>query len=108
EERASVLTAYNLASALAIAAGALLGAAIFRALGGSQAGFAAIFGVSAALRLLTLPLLVRLRAPGPPAAGAPRGAPARRPPPRESARPVLKGEAALARKTAAAARAART
>jgi MFS family permease len=89
EERASVLTAYNLASAVAIAAGALVGAAIFHALGGSQAGFAAIFGASAALRLLTLPLLLRVRAAGPPPTGVSLRTDALRPSLGAIQRPIL-------------------
>jgi MFS family permease len=61
EERTSVLTAYNLASALALVLGALVGAAIFYGVGGGHAGFASLFVISSLGRLLTLPLLVRLR-----------------------------------------------
>jgi MFS family permease len=64
EERTSVLTVYNLASAVALATGALLGAALFRAMGGGHAGFATLFVVSSLGRTLTLPLLLRLGGPG--------------------------------------------
>jgi MFS family permease len=57
-ERTSVLTVYNLASALALATGALLGAALFHATGGGPAGFATLFVVSCVGRVLTLPLLI--------------------------------------------------
>jgi MFS family permease len=60
EERTSVLTVYNLASAAALATGALFGAALFRGVGGGTAGFATLFTVSALGRLLTLPLLARV------------------------------------------------
>lgn len=66
EERTSVLTAYNLASAVALAIGALLGAAIFQSAGGGYAGFASLFAISSLGRILTLPLLVRVRGGGPP------------------------------------------
>lgn len=61
EERTSVLTAYNLASAVALALGALLGAAIFQSVGRGPTGFASLFVISSLGRALTLPLLVRLR-----------------------------------------------
>jgi MFS family permease len=66
KERTSVLTAYNLASAVALALGALLGAAIFQSVGGGYAGFASIFVISSLGRMLTLPLLVRVRGEGRP------------------------------------------
>jgi MFS family permease len=66
EERTSVLTAYNLASAVALALGALLGAAIFQAVGGGHAGFASLFLISSLGRVLTLPLIVRVRGGGRP------------------------------------------
>jgi len=66
EERTSVLTVYNLASAGALAMGALAGAALFRATGGGYDAFAVLFVVSALGRVLTLPLLVRVRGSGRP------------------------------------------
>ncbi len=60
EERTSVLTVYNLGSAVALATGALLGAALFRGMGGGHAGFATLFVVSSLGRVLTLPLLARV------------------------------------------------
>jgi MFS family permease len=63
-ERTSVLTLYNLASAVALAIGALLGAALFRTLGGGFEGFAALFAVSALGRALMLPLLARVGGSG--------------------------------------------
>jgi MFS family permease len=61
KERTSVLTAYNLASAVALVLGALLGAAIFHGVGGGYPGFAMLFVISSLGRVLTLPLLVRVR-----------------------------------------------
>ena len=57
----AALTAYNLASAVALVLGALLGAAIFQSVGGGYAGFASLFVISSLGRVLTLPLLVRVR-----------------------------------------------
>jgi MFS family permease len=68
-ERTSVLTLFNLANALAIAAGTLLGAALFTSAGSVAASaYPVLFGLSAAGRLLCLPLLRRvpgLRGPAP-------------------------------------------
>lgn len=58
-DRASVLSAFNLANAAAIALGALAGAQLFTWLDGSAAGYAWLFVVSSAGRLLTLALLRR-------------------------------------------------
>jgi MFS family permease len=64
EERTSVLTAYNLASSIALVLGALLGAAIFVAAGGGSTGFASLFVISSLGRMLTLPLLSKVRGRG--------------------------------------------
>ena len=58
-DRTSVLSAFNLANATAIAIGALVGAQLFTWLDGSAAGYAWLFAVSSAGRLLTLALLRR-------------------------------------------------
>jgi MFS family permease len=58
-DRTSVLSAFNLANALAIAIGALAGAQLFTWLDGSAAGYAWLFAISSAGRLLTLALLRR-------------------------------------------------
>ncbi|NNL86757.1 MAG: MFS transporter, partial [Myxococcales bacterium] len=50
-ERASVLSAFNLGSAVAIAFGALLGSYLFVSLDGTSGGYAWIFGISTAGRL---------------------------------------------------------
>lgn len=55
--RTTVLSMYNLANALAIAAGALLGTLILRAFEGSGGAFAVLFLASSAARVLALPLL---------------------------------------------------
>ena len=58
-DRASVLAAFNLCNALAIALGALVGAQLFAWLDGSAAGYAWLFAVSSAGRLLSVALLRR-------------------------------------------------
>jgi MFS family permease len=58
-DRTSVLSAFNLANAAAIAIGALAGAQLFTWVDGSVAGYAWLFAVSSAGRLLTLALLRR-------------------------------------------------
>jgi MFS family permease len=60
-ERTGVLTIYNLANALAIAAGAAAGSAIFDAIGGGRAGYAALFALSTAGRAAALLLLRGVR-----------------------------------------------
>ena len=55
----SVLSAFNLANAVAIAIGALVGAQLFTWLDGSAGGYAWLFAVSSAGRLLTLAFLRR-------------------------------------------------
>jgi hypothetical protein len=68
-DRTSVLSAFNLANAVAIAIGALAGAQLFTWLDGSAAGYAWLFAISSAGRLLTLALLRRT----PPVARIPEG-----------------------------------
>jgi MFS family permease len=63
--RASVLTVYNLLSALAVAAGAAVGASLLGWLGGSGAAYGILFAVSSAARLLALPLLKHSAMAGP-------------------------------------------
>jgi MFS family permease len=58
-DRASVLAAFNLANAVAIAIGALVGAQLFTWLDGSAGGYAWLFAISSAGRLLTLAFLRR-------------------------------------------------
>jgi predicted MFS family arabinose efflux permease len=65
-ERTSVLTYFNLANALAIATGTLLGAALFAELGPAR-GYAALFVLSAAGRALCLLLVRRVPPPERPA-----------------------------------------
>lgn len=59
-DRTSILTFYNLAHAAALTGGAVLGAALFRVLPEGAGAYAALFAVSAAARLLVLPLLRRV------------------------------------------------
>jgi hypothetical protein len=68
-DRASVLSAFNLANAAAIAIGALAGAQLFTWLDGSATVYAWVFAISSAGRLLTLALLRRT----PAAARVPEG-----------------------------------
>lgn len=66
EERTSLLTTYNLLNAAMMVAGSLLGGALFEAMGGAPAGYAALFAVSAGVRLAAVLLLVRVApVPGP-------------------------------------------
>lgn len=53
-ERTGVLTIYNLANAVAIAAGAALGSVVFDALGGGRTAYAALFAISTTGRALAL------------------------------------------------------
>jgi len=63
-DRASILSAFNLCNALAIALGAVVGAQLFAWLDGSAAGYAGLFAVSSAGRLLSVALLRRTPAAG--------------------------------------------
>jgi MFS family permease len=58
-ERASILTAFNLANTLAIAAGSLLGGALLGWLGDARGGYAALFLVSSAARVVSFFVLPR-------------------------------------------------
>lgn len=58
-DRTSILTLYNVANAAAIAGGALLGTLLFGRLPAGPGAYAVLFAVSAAARLLVLPLLPR-------------------------------------------------
>lgn len=60
EERTSILTTFNLANAVAMVAGSLLGGAILHQMGEQKLGYLVIFGLSSCARLLTLPLLRRV------------------------------------------------
>ncbi len=60
EERTSILTTFNLANAVAMVAGSLVGGAILHQLGEQKHAYLLIFGLSSAVRLLTLPLLRRV------------------------------------------------
>lgn len=62
-DRASVLAVFNLCNALAIALGALVGAQLFAWLDGAAAGYAWLFAVSSAGRLLSVALLRRTPTP---------------------------------------------
>ncbi|NUN50244.1 MAG: hypothetical protein HUU15_15640, partial [Candidatus Brocadiae bacterium] len=61
EERMGVLTWFNLANAAAIVAGSLAGGAILGGGWGGGGSYPAVFLVSTVLRLLCLPLLLRVR-----------------------------------------------
>jgi MFS family permease len=60
-ERTGVLTIFNLATALAIAAGATLGSVVFDGLGGGRPGYAALFVLSVAGRAASLGILRGVR-----------------------------------------------
>lgn len=60
QERTSILTTFNLANAIAMVAGSLVGGAILHQLGEQKIGYMTIFALSSVLRLFTLPLLRRV------------------------------------------------
>lgn len=59
-ERVGLLARYNLINTLAIAAGAVGGAALLSALGTGASGYLTVFAVSSGVRLLAVPLLLRV------------------------------------------------
>ena len=61
-DRTSLLTTYNLAHAAATVVGSMLGGLVLAACGESQAGYLAVFGISAVARFATLPLMRRVPA----------------------------------------------
>ncbi|HEV2970948.1 MAG TPA: MFS transporter [Pirellulales bacterium] len=60
-QRIGMLTLYNLGYAAATVAGSLIGGAILAVMGENQAGYLVVFAASCAARILTLPLLRRVR-----------------------------------------------
>ncbi|MBL7009387.1 MAG: MFS transporter [Planctomycetes bacterium] len=64
-ERTSFLTLYNLAAAVVIVIGSLVGGALFGWLGGGSHAYHVLFFASGALRLGVLPLLARIRPAAP-------------------------------------------
>lgn len=63
-ERASVLTLFNFANAIAIVAGSLLGAAVLRTMGVGEAGYATLFVATGAMRVATLFMLAAIAGVG--------------------------------------------
>ncbi|MDA0974709.1 MAG: MFS transporter [Phycisphaerales bacterium] len=63
-ERASVLTLFNFANAIAIVAGSLLGALVLRVVGVGALGYATLFGVTGAMRVVTLFMLAAVSRAG--------------------------------------------
>jgi MFS family permease len=61
-QRIGMLTLYNLGFAGATVAGAVCGGTVLALFGQEQAGYYAIFGLSAVARVMTLPLLMRIGA----------------------------------------------
>lgn len=59
--RVAILTAFNLGSAVATVGGSLIGAWIFRAMGGGDGGYATLFIASSGARIVCLVLLMRIR-----------------------------------------------
>lgn len=59
-ERTSIQTTHNFAHALATCVGSLIGGALLLSLGQHPSAYLTVFGVSAAARLATLPLLARV------------------------------------------------
>lgn len=62
DERVSVLTTFNLAHAVATVTGALAGGAVLSLFGGAREGFLLLFALSSVLRLLTLLLVLPVKA----------------------------------------------
>jgi MFS family permease len=60
KERTSVLTTYNLAHAIMTVIGAVIGAVILKAMAEGHAGYMVLFALSGGLRLLAIPLLLRV------------------------------------------------
>jgi len=60
EERTSILTSFNLANALAMTLGSLVGGLLLHQLGETWLAYAWVFGISSVLRLATVPLLRRV------------------------------------------------
>jgi MFS family permease len=60
-ERTSVLTLFNLANAVALVGGALIGGLILKALGQGQESYYVVFGLSGLIRVASILFLVRLR-----------------------------------------------
>jgi MFS family permease len=60
EERTSVLTTYNLAYAVSSVAGSLVGGSILAAMGRGHVGYMAVFGLSFAVRAITVLFLRRV------------------------------------------------
>lgn len=67
-ERTGVITVFNLGLAVATVLGAGAGGLLLRWLGEDQTAYFAVFAISSGLRLLTIPLLRRVRHAGPRAA----------------------------------------
>lgn len=63
-ERASVLTLFNFANAIAIVLGSLVGALVLRGVGVGALGFAMLFGVTGAMRATTLFMLAAISGRG--------------------------------------------
>lgn len=63
EERTSILTLYAAANEVGKSAGSMVGAALLGAAGEGRFAYALVFWISSAARLLTLPLLSRVREP---------------------------------------------
>jgi len=62
-DRTGVITVYNLGLAIATVAGATAGGILLRALGEDSRAYVTVFAASSLLRLMTVPLLLRVRLP---------------------------------------------
>ena len=62
EERTSVLTSYNFANAVAMVGGSVLGGVVLKAMAESEQAYMILFGLSGALRIVTLVFLWRVTA----------------------------------------------
>lgn len=61
EQRTSLLTLYNFGNSAAMVVGALIGWSLFRILGEHHSTYMTLFVLSSAMRLMMVPLLVRVR-----------------------------------------------
>lgn len=91
DERTSMLTTFNFLNAVVLAAGSLIGAVVLGVLAKGAGAFMVIFVLSTILRVLTVPLLLRLKPSGQPVVDLPIRVLAVRPAGESIQRPVIAG-----------------
>jgi MFS family permease len=89
EERTSILTSFNLANAIALAVGSLLGGLLLSRLGAGHRAYATLFALSSAARLLVVMLFWRMPLPVVGPLPRPLRLPPLRPPALGLDRPIL-------------------